>query len=285
MFVHVNRSRGRDKMTTMRRTIFVWMVCAFALAAGATTAQAQYGTRPLSNPAVGEDYHVEVSYGFWMPDREITISSESLGIAGSTIDVVTDLGFENKTFQDFRVVLRPARKFKLRFGYTPITYEADTTLSRTIVFNGQEFDVGLPITSRLEWKDWRFGLEWDFIYRDRGYLGFITEVKYTDVEVDITSPITSEFTSVTVPIPTIGLGGRGYLTKNFSVTGEFTGLKLTIDDKEGTYYNLDLYATFNFTNNFGVQGGYRTLSGEYLVDLDQGNLELRGLYFGAVARF
>jgi hypothetical protein len=285
VFVHVNRSRGRDKITTMRRTIFVWMVCALALAAGATTAQAQYGTRPLSNPAVGEDYHVEVSYGFWTPDREITISSESLGIVGSTIDVVTDLGFENETFQDFRVVLRPSRKFKLRFGYTPITYEADTTLNRTIVFNGQEFDVGVPITSRLEWRDWRFGLEWDFIYRDRGYLGFITEVKYTDVEVDITSPVTSEFTSVTVPIPTIGLGGRGYLTKNFSVTGEFTGLKLTINDKEGTYYNLDLYATFNFTNNFGVQGGYRTLNGEYLVDLDQGNLELKGLYFGAVARF
>lgn len=272
-------------MTTMTRTIFVWMTCTFALVVSATTAQAQYGTRPLSNPAVGEDYHVEVSYGLWTPDREIVVSSESLGIAGTPIDVVTDLGFETQTFQDFRMVLRPARKFKLRVGYTPIRYEAETTLSRTIVFNGQVFNVGLPITSRLEWNDWRFGMEWDFIYRDRGYLGFITEVKYTDIEVDITSPITSEFTSVKVPIPTIGLGGRGYLLKNLSVTGEFTGLKLTYDNKEGTYYNLDLYATFNFTNNIGVQGGYRTLKGEYRIDLDQGDLRVKGLYFGAVGRF
>lgn len=272
-------------MTTMTRTIFVWVACSCALVGSAATAQAQYGTRPLSNPATGEDYHVEFAYGLWWPDREMTVASESLGIAGTVIDVVDDLGFENQTFSDFRLVLRPARKFKLRLGYTPIKYEAATTLTRTIVFNGQRYDLGLPITSRLEWKDWRFGMEWDFIYRDRGYLGFITEVKYTDVEVDITSPFTSEFTSVNVPIPTIGLCGRGYLLKNLAVTGEFTGLKLTIDDKEGTYYNFDLYATFNFTNNIGVQGGYRTLRAEYLIDLDQGDLRLKGLYLGAVGRF
>jgi len=272
-------------MTTMTRTMFVWIACSFALAGSATTVQAQYGTRPLSTPAIGEDYHVEFAYGLWFPDREMQVSSESLGIAGTVIDVVSDLGFDNETFSDFRLVLRPGRKFKLRLGYTPIKYEAATTLTRTIVFNGQEFDIGVPITSRLEWQDWRFGLEWDFLYHDRWYLGFITEVKYTDVEVDITSPITSEFTSVKVPIPTIGLGGRGYVLKNLAITGEFTGLKLAYNDKEGTYYNFDLYATYNFTNNIGVQGGYRTLKGEYLIDLDQGNLRLKGLYLGAVARF
>jgi len=62
-------------MTTMRRTICVWMACMFALTASATRAQAQYGTRPLGNPATGEDYHVEVAFGLWTPDREIVVSS------------------------------------------------------------------------------------------------------------------------------------------------------------------------------------------------------------------
>ena len=150
-------------MTMMTRTIFVWAVSILVLAAGATTAQAQYGTRPVGNPAVGEDYHVEASIGLWMPDRDITVSSESLGIIGTKIDAVTDLGFENEKFPDFRVVLRPSKKFKVRFGYTPIKYEAATTLTRTIVFNGQKYDIGLPVNSRLEWKDWRFGLEYDFV--------------------------------------------------------------------------------------------------------------------------
>ena len=96
--------------------------------------------------------------------------------------------------------LLPEKKFKFRFGYTPIEYDAETVLERSIVFNGQEYDVGLPVNSRFEWKDWRFGLEYDFVYGSRGYLGFIAEAKYTDVEVDLTSPLTSEFTNASAPI-------------------------------------------------------------------------------------
>jgi hypothetical protein len=272
-------------MTTMRRTICVWMACMFALTASATRAQAQYGTRPLGNPATGEDYHVEVAFGLWTPDREIVVSSESLGIVGTRIDAVADLGFENKTFKDLRVILRPSKKFKFRFGYTPIEYDAETTLTRAIVFNGQLYHVGLPVTSRLEWKDWRFGLEYDFVYASRGYLGFIAEAKYTDVEVDLTSPLTTEFTNAKAPIPTIGVGGRVYVLKNLAVTGELTGLKLNVSGNEGTYVNVDLFGTFNFTNNFGVQGGYRTLKVDYVVDLDSGNMRLKGFTFGGVVRF
>jgi hypothetical protein len=272
-------------MTTMRRTIFVWMACVAAFVAGTARAEAQYGTRPLGNPAVGEDYHVEAAWGLWSPSPEIEVASESLGITGTRIDAVTDLGLEKKAFQDIRVVLRPSRKFKFRFGYTPIKYEAEATLTRTIVFNGQRYDVGLPVNTLIEWKDWRFGLEYDFIYRDRGYLGFIAEAKYTDLRVDLTSPLAAEFSSVKVPVPTIGLAGRVYPVKNLAITGEFTGLKLNIDDNEGTYINFDVYGTLNFTNNIGVQGGYRRLSVDYLVDLDAGALRLDGLWFGAVGRF
>jgi hypothetical protein len=272
-------------MTTMMRTIFVWLACVAALVAGATRAEAQYGSRSLGDPAVGEDYHVEASWGLWSPSPEIEVSSESLGIAGTKVNAITDLGLEKKAFQDIRVVLRPSKKFKFRFGYTPIKYEAEATLTRTIVFNGQRYDIGLPVNTAIEWRDWRFGLEYDFIYRDRGYLGFIAEAKYTDLRVDLVSPIASEFSSVKVPVPTVGLVGRVYPVKNLGITGEVSGLKLNIDDNEGTYINVDVYATLSFTKNFGVQGGYRHLSVDYLVDLDEGTLRMKGLWFGGVVRF
>jgi hypothetical protein len=41
----------------------------------------------------------------------------------------------------------------------------------------------------------------------------------------------------------------------------------------------------NFTNNFGVQAGYRTLDASYTAKNDTGDLKLRGLYFTGVARF
>jgi hypothetical protein len=277
---------GAENVMRKMRKGFVWVACATILVMTSGTASAQYRAgRGATSGVSGEDYHVELAYALWNPTPDIQISSESLGIVGSTIDGVVDLGFEKSRFHDFRVVLRPSRKFKFRFGVTPIKYEGDTTLTRTIVFNGQRYTVGLPVTSLLEWKSWRFGIEYDFIARPGGFLGFIVEAKYTDLNVELAAPIIAEFTQVKVPIPTIGAIGRVYVTENFAITGELTGLKLTIQEDTGKYLEFDLNAMFNFTPNLGVQGGYRTLSLDYDVEQDFGNMDLKGLYFGGVARF
>ena len=269
------------------RKLFVWVAGAIMLATTAGTATAQYGPRRpgASSGAVGQDFHVELSYALWRPNPTLEISSESLGIVGDRIDAVADLGFERKTFQDFRVVLRPSPKFKFRFGYTPIDYDGDTILTRSIVFNGQRYTIGLPVTSELQWNSWRFGIEYDFISRAAGFLGIILEGKYTDLNVDLQAPLISEFAHVRVPIPTIGAIGRVYVARNVAITAELTGLKLTIQDDTGRYLDFDLNAQFNLNKNLGVQGGYRALTLDYDVELDSGNLNLRGLYFGGVARF
>jgi hypothetical protein len=269
----------------MKQKVIVWIVCAAGLVGLAAPASAQYGARGLGRPVAGENYHVELSLNLWNPEREIVIASESLGIVGTSIDAVADLGFEKKTFRDFRVVLRPSRKFKFRFGYTPIKYEADTILSRTIVFNGQRYDVGLPVQSQFDWKAWRFGLQYDFLYAERGFLGFVAEAKYTDVNVELNSPITSEFANVKAPIPTIGVAGRVYVARNVAINGELTGLKLAYEDNEGTYVDFDLGATVNIGNHFGVQGGYKSLNVDYVIDDDLGDFNLKGLYFGGTVRF
>jgi hypothetical protein len=46
-----------------------------------------------------------------------------------------------------------------------------------------------------------------------------------------------------------------------------------------------LYGTVNFNNHIGVQGGFRRLSVFYQVEEDTGQMKMKGLYFGAVARF
>jgi hypothetical protein len=93
--------------------------------------------------------------------------------------------------------------------------------------------------------------------------------------------------SARAPIPAIGLIGRGYLVPNISITGELSGFRLpNIDENyQGTYYDFDLYGTVNFNDNLGVQGGYRSLTVFYRVDLDEGDLKMKGLYFGGVVRF
>ena len=261
----------------------------FCLAVSSTApAHAQYGFRASSNRATGETYHVEVGGFFWNPGPDIVISSEAFGIIGDDIDFVDDLGIEKKRHTQLRVVLRPATKHKFRFEYTPLKYSAEGEISRTVVFNGIEFPVELPVATELFWRAYRFGYEWDFVYMDRGFVGLLLDVKFTDVEATLSNVIDTEFVRARAPIPAIGLIGRGYVTPNVSITGEFSAFKWpdSIDeDYSGKFYDFDLYGTVNFSDNVGVQGGFRSFDVFYRIEDDEGALTMKGLYFGGVVRF
>lgn len=266
---------------------------AFLLASlliAASPAQAQFTPRTLEDPATGETYHVEASFAFWSPSSDLKIASEGLGIPGSTIDARTDLGMVDERFRAFRAVLRPAKKHKFRFQYVPIDYIQQSTLQRDVVFQGQRYRVGLPVNSQLKWNAFRFGYEYDFVYRNRGFVGLILDAKYTDVTASLQSPINNERIRARAPIPTIGGIGRFYVVPNISITGELTGADIPDSlgrryEVDGHYFDLDIYGTVNFNNYVGAQIGYRKFDVGYMVDDDSGTFVLKGLYFGGVARF
>ena len=265
-------------------------LCALCLAFTllAAPARAQYAPKGVSDRATGETYHVEIGGYFWNPTPDISITSESLGIIGSRIDFVTDLGIEKSRFKQVKVVLRPAKKHKFRFEYTPVSYHAAGTLSRDLVFNGILYSIALPVTTDFQWNAYRFGYEWDMIYRDRGFFGVVLEAKYTDVQATLQNVIDTEFVRARAPIPAIGAIGRVYVAPNISLTGEFTAFKWpdSIDKNyRAKYYDFDLYGTVNFTDHVGAQAGYRSFNVLYKVDSDEGEMLLKGLYFGGAVRF
>ncbi|HEX6323910.1 MAG TPA: hypothetical protein VFZ36_09305 [Vicinamibacterales bacterium] len=267
-----------------------FLTCVFAIAmlpAAAPQAEAQYSVPRTSERSIGETYWVEAMGGFWSPTPQGLIQSEEFGIPGSEIDFVDDLDFQKKRFTDFRFVVRPGRKHKLRVQYVPVSYSSETVFERSIVFNGQRYDVGLPVTTSFDWKVWRFGYEWDFVSREKFFVGAILEAKYTQIEAELISPINSEFTKAKGPIPSIGGIARVYVLPNAAITFELSGIKIPrIDDKyEAKYIDWDLYGTFNVTNNFGVTAGYRVMDVMFVADRDGGEMTLKGPYFGAIARF
>lgn len=254
----------------------------------ARPASAQFMSRSMNDPAVGEKYVIEAAAGFWFPSAKMSVSSEGIQIAGSTIDLKKDLGLEDGSFPEIRATLRPGRKHKLRFQFIPIKYRQDATLTRDLIFNGQRYRASLPVSSLLDWKAFRFGYEYDFISRSRGFVGVVFDLKYTDVNAALSSgAVGREFTHRRAPVPAIGGTGRYYVLPNVSVSGELTAVKVpNIDDKyEGHYVDFDLYGTLNVTNNVGAQLGYRSFDVGYKIEGDTGSFVVKGLYFGIVARF
>jgi hypothetical protein len=278
----------------MRTRLFAITLCLVAGLGAAIPAEAQYGARRAgNNRATGENYHVELAGTLWNPTPEIFISSESLGIGGDSVDFVNTLGLPKTKFRQLKLVLRPGTKHKFRIEYTPIKYNAQNTIPTSFIFNGQRYTVGLPVTSELLWKAYRFGYEFDFVYKDRGFVGLLLETKYTDITATLTATLLgvshTEFTHARGPIPAIGIIARGYIVPNISITGEFSGFPevgTTGSSRYGgKYYDFDIYGTVNFNDHLGAQAGYRSLDVLYKVERDSGTMKLKGLYFGGVARF
>jgi hypothetical protein len=279
----------------MRTRLFATTLCLFAGLAAALPAEAQYRARRpgRSNLATGETYHIELAGTIWNPTPDIIISSESLGIPGDSVDFVNTLGLPKSKFKQLKLVLRPGTKHKFRIEYTPIKYNGQNTIGTSFIFNGQRYTVGLPVTSELLWKAYRFGYEYDFVYKNRGFAGLLVETKYTDITATLTATLLgttrSEFAHARGPIPSIGVIGRGYIVPNISITGEFSGfpeIGTTGSSRYGgKYYDFDLYGTVNFNDNIGAQFGYRSFDVLYKVNKDNGTMKLKGLYFGGVARF
>lgn len=283
------------------KTASIRLYCGAGLAVAAVLmlaapARAQYQPRPLNDPATGESFHIEVGAAFWNPSADLTVASGGSGplsgIAGTEINAKRDLGFTDQRLPELSLMLRPAAAHKFRLQFVPIKFEGTNTLQRDIVFNGQRYRIGIPVTSTLDWRAYRFGYEFDFIRRNRGFGGFILEAKYTDVQVNLaatTSGVTlNEFARARAPIPAIGGIARVYVVPNISITGEVTGFKLpdSIDQRYAAHYvDVDIYGTVNFTNNIGVKGGFKSLDLGYLVKQDTGSFVMKGIYFGVVARY
>ena len=268
-----------------------------------TAAQAQFAATPFSDPATGERYHVEAAGALWNPTPTLIVAREALGIVGSQIDAVTDLGIQKKRIGELRFVLRPGRKHKFRINYLPMTYTAQANVRREFTFNGIRYGINLPVATDLSWKTWQVGYEYDFLYRDRWFVGFVMQAKLTDVSLIFNSPITPAsqpgvkcadqpdvvaHACVRAPIPAVGGIARVYVVPNISITGELVGFKIpeNIDERyQAHYFDFDLYGTVNFNDYVGAQVGYRSLDVGYLIEKDRGDFKMKGLYFGGVVRY
>lgn len=229
----------------------------------------------------------ELNILWFNPDPEIHLQSGSITAATglTNIDFVQEFGIEKKGFPEIRFTV--GRSHKFRFGYIPIKYEADATIRRTITFRDQTFVVGVPASTLIKEDIWRFGYEWDFVSREKGYVGVIGDLKYVKLDASIDSPALARTaaTEQKAPVPTIGLGGRGYPHPMVSIGGEWTGLKVKRDDFEASLGDWDINGAVTFGGHVGVQAGYRAFTIDFTIDDDIGDIKVKGPYIGAVVRF
>lgn len=211
---------------------------------------------------------VDVEGRYWLTTMDDEIKS---GTTGTTINLVDDLGVDDKeNFFDVRATIELG-SHKLRYGYMPLSWKGTKTVSIPITFNSGSFS-GV-VNTKLDIAYHRLGYEYDIIDTLNNRLGVIFEVKYFDIDASLTSTGLNETASVKAPVPTVGIAAQAGLPFLLSVGGEVTGISLG-----SAAWLVDAEAGVNFKPApfVVVSGGYRLLKLHLDYDDDLADISVQG---------
>lgn len=227
---------------------------------------------------------------YWFPDLTGKAKVSEGSIVGTDIDLVSDLGFDNKNLPEGRLMWNLSPRNKFRVAYTQFHYSGDQNITRTFIYGGQVYTIGSRVVSDLKIQYVRAGWIWDFIDEQQGRfkVGTILEAKgiWLKAKVDapnVVPPISAE-EKVVVGLPTIGVAVDINPTSMVNIFGEVSGLPA------GNYgYCLDAEAGLKIApvKYFTIFGGYRYLDakGEESSNDDFVKAKLEGPFAGATLQF
>ena len=222
---------------------------------------------------------------YWFPDLSAKIQTFTPSVTGTEFNAKDDLGIKDENFPAGEAFVRFGR-VHFRATYTPVSYDGDKTLTRSIVFDGQTYAVGENVISSLDVKMLDGDIQIDLLRPDivaaSFNLGLIVKVKYVDGTAELTSAGVTESRDFKAPIPMVGLGaGVGILKNVLRAEARATGLAYSGNHA----YEGEVFASIVPFPFFRIQGGYRYI--DLKVDEDDivAEIKLKGPYVGAQVSF
>lgn len=188
-----------------------------------------------------------------------------------TINLQRDVGFKAYSTFTGKLDWKFTRKNHIYIVGSSYDQTRSFTLNRTIMFQGQTFDVGLTARANLSAPLIAPGYQYDIIRRKRGHLGVGVQINTFDAHASINAAaqVTSDGVhhaavsasgSLVAPIPVAGPQFRLYLTNSprLYVEGNVYGMYLFgYGNFVSTADNLGLTLTKHLSVNAGYQLGSR----------------------------
>jgi hypothetical protein len=225
---------------------------------------------------------LDVEARYWYTNLDDSIRFSNGSIAGTDINLVNDLGVDDKKgFAEGRITLELG-SHKLRYGFMPMQWKGSKTLNQSIVFNGQTYTASTNVDTKAAVDYHRLGYEYDIIDLLDNRLGLIFELKYFDVDARLTSTGLNEKGTLRAPIPTIGVAGQVGLPFLINVGGEITGISAGKN-----IYLVDAEAAINIKPApfVVISGGYRIFKLHADKNSDLVDITLRGPFISLKADF
>jgi hypothetical protein len=128
-------------------------------------------------------------------------------------DLQKDFGFGNYATFSGRIDWRFKRKHHLVFAVTPVISSRTSTLMRTVIWQGQTYDIGAQVNADIKSLFFAPGYQYDFFRKKQGWLGLLVNcnLAYTEASLKATGSVSGVGTagvhssgSRFAPLPAIG---------------------------------------------------------------------------------
>jgi outer membrane protein len=225
---------------------------------------------------------------WWLPEFSGDFSVDKDGVAGTNIDVESDLDIGDESYPSFEA-FAGVGAHHISLMYTKADYTGRETLGRTVHFMGRQFTEGTAVRSDLQFTMLDIEYQYDIVDLENILaglsVGIIGKVKYIDGQFRLkdTALGLDDEESFTAPIPMLGLAlHAGILADILEARVRGTGI---IYPNNTVYEWLAevSYTPFPFLD---IQGGYRVMK----LDVDDisdvyADIVFRGPYIGLTISF
>ncbi len=235
------------------------------------------------------DDRFSISLGAFFTDRETDtqLNSDTLG-SGTEIDFEDDLGLESSD-SVFRLDghYRFNEKHRVNFSIFDLSRDSSATIQRDIQFGDEIFLLDTVVSTNFDLRIHKLAYTYSVMQRDHGYLGVSIGVHIADSKIGLSEENLgqTENSSVTAPLPVLGLKGEYEFTDRLTLNASGEFLVVEIDNVEGSLVDLYLDINYQIMEHVAIGLGFNSVD----IDVDANKNDFSGTldwrYEGALLFF
>ncbi|MDA8388229.1 MAG: hypothetical protein M0Z58_06180 [Nitrospiraceae bacterium] len=230
---------------------------------------------------------IELDGRYWITSISGNVQVSGSGLAPTDVDLKSDLNVSNSDVPDVRLIWHTGDKSWIRLSYTYLHYDGNTSLPRSVNFNGRTYTVSDRVASDLTINYASLGWAWQFInIADVVKFGTLISAKglWTDASLNDQTMGVSESKNFAFGLPTVGAALD--ITPPLipiDLFGEFSWMTA---GKYGRLYNTEAGLKIKPPIPFlSIIGGYRIFDMTAKDDPDFAHVKIEGPFAGATLAF
>ena len=206
---------------------------------------------------------LEVRAGAYITDfdSELRINN-SLDIDGSDTDLEDELDMDDG-LEDFRVDVkwRINARHAIDFAYYDISRDGRRVIDRQLDIGDETYLIGTDLDSVLDFEVYKLAYAYSFTQSEQSEMSLALGIHAIELGFRTTGtllnvPVDRHTSSLTVPLPVIGVQYTRSLGGPFSLSFEVDLFALEYDDYKGALWDANLTFDLAFSDNVGVYVGY-----------------------------